>query len=209
MNIYQSLLEEGARKLKIELTERQVKLLMAYHQLFIKWNKAYNLTAIRDPAEMISLHLLDSLAVHSHIQSAQNIIDVGTGPGLPGLVLAIMNPNKQFTLLDSNGKKTRFLFQVTSSLALKNVTIINDRVERVDVSDLFDMVMSRAFASLGDMTKWCAHLLASDGCFLAMKGRYPKEELAEISDHYELIRSIKLDVPGIEGERHLLKIKPL
>lgn len=206
MNQYQSSLENGAHRLNIELTNTQLDALLHYHELFIKWNKAYNLTAIRDPQEMIYLHLLDSLAVHPYIKNAQRIIDVGTGPGLPGIVLAIMNPDKDFTLLDSNGKKTRFLFQAKTSLKLDNVTIINDRVEAVQPDEQFDMVISRAFASLADMTHWCQHLPTADGVFLAMKGQFPIEELAEIEQDYRLVNRYDLSVPGVEGERCLLEL---
>lgn len=198
----------GAKALAIELSSAQVTDLYAYLELLVKWNKAYNLTAIREPERMVNLHLLDSLAVHSHIQKAKQIIDVGTGPGLPGIVLAIMNPSKTFTLLDSNGKKTRFLFQAKIALNLSNVVIVNDRVEEFKPDQLFDIVTSRAFASLSDMTKWCAHLLAKDGIFLAMKGQYPEDEIAAIAKQYDLIKSEPLTIAGVEGERHLLTIQP-
>jgi len=205
-NPYQSILSKGAQQLSVDLSEQQLDLLLQYHQLFIKWNKAYNLTAIRDPEEMIYLHLLDSLAVHPYVAIANKIIDVGTGPGLPGVVLAIMNPDKKFTLLDSNGKKTRFLFQAKTSLKLDNITIINDRVEAVQPETKFDIVVSRAFASLADMTNWCHHLRAEDGIFLAMKGQFPIEELAEIEQDYQLVNRYDLQVPGVDGERCLLEI---
>ncbi|MFY9178979.1 MAG: 16S rRNA (guanine(527)-N(7))-methyltransferase RsmG [Venatoribacter sp.] len=198
----------GAAKLDIELNEAQLAALYAYLELLVKWNKAYNLTAIREPERMVNLHLLDSLAVHPHIQQAEHIIDVGTGPGLPGIVLAIMNPAKKFTLLDSNGKKTRFLFQAKTALQLTNVVIVNGRVEDFKPAQLFDVVVSRAFASLADMTQWCAHLLANKGVFLAMKGQYPSDEIAAIAEHYDLIKSVPLAIVGVEGERHLLTIQP-
>lgn len=199
----------GARKLAIDLSDQQLQHLLTYLQLLIKWNKAYNLTAIREPKSMIDLHLLDSLAVHPYIQEANNIIDVGTGAGLPGVVLAIMNPNKQFTLLDSNGKKTRFLVQTKTDLKLDNLTVINDRVEAYQPPQLFDMIISRAFASLADMTGWCRHLLAGDGCFLAMKGQYPQEEISAIAHEYKVLARHELHIPNVEGERHLLTIAPL
>ncbi|MDF1764037.1 MAG: 16S rRNA (guanine(527)-N(7))-methyltransferase RsmG, partial [Oleibacter sp.] len=160
------------------------------------------------PERMVALHLLDSLVVHQAIQTANNLIDVGTGPGLPGIILAIMNPDKRFTLLDSNGKKTRFLFQVKTELKLTNVTIVNDRVEAYHPAEPFDMIVSRAFASLADMTRWCQHLRAADGCFLAMKGQFPQDELDAISDDYELLASQALQVPDVEGQRHLLTLMP-
>lgn len=201
-------LHHGAQTLGIELTAEQLTALMDYLNLLQKWNKAYNLTAIRDPERMVALHLLDSLVVHQAIQTANNLIDVGTGPGLPGIILAIMNPDKRFTLLDSNGKKTRFLFQVKTELKLTNVTIVNDRVEAYHPAEPFDMIVSRAFASLADMTRWCQHLRAADGCFLAMKGQFPQDELDAISDDYELLASQALQVPDVEGQRHLLTLMP-
>ncbi|MAD47363.1 MAG: 16S rRNA (guanine(527)-N(7))-methyltransferase RsmG [Oceanospirillaceae bacterium] len=198
----------GAHAMQIELSDAQTGALMDYLGLFQKWNKAYNLTAIREPERMVDLHLLDSLAVHPFVQDADTIIDVGTGPGLPGVVLAIMNPQRQFTLLDSNGKKTRFLFQARTALKLDNLTIVNDRVEAYHPPQPFDMIVSRAFASLADMTSWCRHLRADDGCFLAMKGQYPEDELRAIENEYELVASHAISVPGVDGERHLLRLIP-
>ncbi len=205
----QQQIARGAAQLNIELNAGQLQLLSDYLQLLIKWNKAYNLTAIREPERMVPLHLLDSLAVHPYVKDAQNIIDVGTGPGLPGIVLAIMNPHKTFTLLDSNGKKTRFLFQARTALNLHNVTIVNDRVEAYHPASPFDMIVSRAFASLADMTHWCQHLRAPQGCFLAMKGQYPADELAAIEQHYRVDASWPLTVPGVDAERHLLRLLPV
>ncbi|MCT7359167.1 16S rRNA (guanine(527)-N(7))-methyltransferase RsmG [Thalassolituus pacificus] len=202
-------LARGAEQMQIALTAEQLSALRAYLDLLQKWNKAYNLTAIREPERMVDLHLLDSLAVHPFVQEADNIADVGTGPGLPGIVLAIMNPHKTFTLLDSNGKKTRFLFQARTALGLDNVTIVNDRVEAYHPPRPFDMIVSRAFASLADMTHWCQHLRAEQGCFLAMKGQYPQDEIAAIADKFRVVASDAISVPGVEGERHLLRLLPV
>ncbi|PHS65238.1 MAG: 16S rRNA (guanine(527)-N(7))-methyltransferase RsmG [Thalassobium sp.] len=202
-------LSRGAEQMQIALTAEQLSALRAYLDLLQKWNKAYNLTAIREPERMVDLHLLDSLAVHPFVQEADNIADVGTGPGLPGIVLAIMNPHKTFTLLDSNGKKTRFLFQARTALGLDNVTIVNDRVEAYHPPRPFDMIVSRAFASLADMTHWCQHLRAEQGCFLAMKGQYPQDEIAAIADKFRVVASDAISVPGVEGERHLLRLLPV
>ena len=199
----------GAEQMQIALTAEQLSALRAYLDLLQKWNKAYNLTAIRDESGMVALHLLDSLAVHPFVQEADNIADVGTGPGLPGIVLAIMNPHKTFSLLDSNGKKTRFLFQARTALGLDNVTIVNDRVEAYHPPRPFDMIVSRAFASLADMTHWCQHLRAEQGCFLAMKGQYPQDEIAAIADKFRVVASDAISVPGVEGERHLLRLLPV
>jgi len=201
-------LTSGSGQIGVQLTESNVQQLMAYLLLLDKWNKAYNLTSIRQIDDMLPLHVLDSLIVHPRIQGAKRLIDVGTGPGLPGLILAIMNPDLPITLLDSNGKKTRFLFQACTALKLDNVTIVNDRVEAYRPDELFDMIVSRAFASLLDMTSWCRHLLADDGCFLAMKGQYPEAELAVIAADYRLTLAESVHVPGVDGERHLLNIVP-
>ena len=208
MNELLQSLNKGASALGVTLSEPQQQSLMAYLELLIKWNKAYNLTAIRDPKQMVALHLLDSLAVHKAIQQAEHIIDVGTGPGLPGMVLAIMNPQKHFTLLDSNGKKTRFLFQARATLALDNVEIVNERCEAYHPPRPFDMIVSRAFASLADMVHWTQHMRADDGCFLAMKGQFPEQELADLGAGYRLVSSQVLEVPGVEGQRHLLTLLP-
>lgn len=199
-------LMRGAAQLDIKLSDQQADLLMGYLELLHKWNRAYNLTAIRDPSAMVDLHLLDSLAVQPHLGSATHILDVGTGPGLPGMVLAALNPQCHFTLLDSNGKKTRFMFQARTSLGLENVTIVNDRVEAYHPDVPFDMIASRAFASLSDMVTWCRHLLAPGGCYLAMKGQYPQQELEALPADVALASAAIVEVPGVEGQRHLLRL---
>lgn len=171
--------------------------LMAYLLLLAKWNQAYNLTAIRTLPEMVTKHLLDSLAIAPDIHG-QHILDVGTGAGLPGIPLAIMFPEKTFVLLDSNGKKTRFLSQVKRSLDLKNITIEQNRVEHYRPELNFDTVISRAFSELSQFIDLTNHLLARDGIWLAMKGHYPSAELAHIS-HPCTVRSYQ--VPGLEGQR--------
>ncbi len=176
--------------------------LLDYLALMIKWNKAYNLTAVRDPAQMVTRHLLDSLAIVPHVRG-QRLIDVGTGGGLPGVPLSILFPEREFHLLDSNGKKTRFLFQVKTALGLDNMTVHQARVESVEL-DPFDAVLSRAFASLEDMVEGCRHLLAADGHFLAMKGAYPTEEIAAVEDRCQLQAVHALTVPGLGEQRHLV-----
>ena len=189
----------------VDYTSLQRDQLLAYLKLLISWNKAYNLTAIRDPAQMIALHLLDSLTVLPHV-TGEHLIDVGTGAGLPGIPLAIMYPDKQFTLLDSNGKKTRFLFQVRCHLGLTNVVEIQSRVEQHQPRKCYDAVLSRAFTSIADMVDKCHHLLAAQGVFLAMKGKFPQSELSEVAKDYKVETSHTLQVPGVEGERHLIVI---
>jgi 16S rRNA (guanine527-N7)-methyltransferase len=203
----------GAIEMSVTLNESQIEKLLAYVREFEKWNKAYNLSAVRDIRQMVTRHLLDSLSVVPWFNgdkkfSATRVIDVGTGGGLPGIPLAIMFPEKQFTLLDSNGKKTRFLFHVKTLLGLTNVTVENRRVEEFQPAQKFNAVVSRAFASLQDMTEGCAHLLEEGGIFLAMKGLFPQDELAPIADKIELIESVKLLVAETDGERHLLILQP-
>jgi len=203
----------GATEMSVVLNETQIEQLLAYVREFEKWNKAYNLSAVREIRQMVARHLLDSLSVVPWFTankkfSAARVIDVGTGGGLPGIPLAIMFPEQQFTLLDSNGKKTRFLFHVKTLLGLTNVTVENRRVEEFQPAQKFNAVISRAFASLQDMTDGCAHLLDKDGIFLAMKGLFPQDELAPIADKIALIESVKLLVAETDGERHLLVLQP-
>jgi len=210
-NNLEKILQVGATEMGVRLTNMQVEMLLTYICEFEKWNKAYNLSAVREIRLMVERHLLDSLSVVPCIQSGNfahsSMIDVGTGGGLPGIPLAIMFPQTQFTLLDSNGKKTRFLFHIKTLLQLTNVTVENRRVEEFNPERKFDAVISRAFASLQDMTQGCAHLLNSDGVFLAMKGIFPQDELIPIAEQITLLQTIKLAVAATEGERHLLVLK--
>ena len=199
------ILEAGMQQMEVEYSSKQRDMLLAYLQLLMTWNKAYNLTAIRDPGEMIRLHLLDSLAVLPYI-SGKRLIDVGSGAGLPGIPLAIMCPERDFTLLDSNGKKTRFLFQARCDLGLSNLKEINSRVENHQPEVPYDAVLSRAFTSVADMVKKCSHLLSPEGLFLAMKGKFPQSELSEVGKDYKVNASHTLQVPGVDGERHLIVI---
>jgi 16S rRNA (guanine527-N7)-methyltransferase len=200
---YFDTLKRGANDMGISLSDETVERLVQYLGLLQKWNKAYNLTAIRDADKMVSLHLLDSLATLPFI-TGKKVIDVGTGPGLPGMILAICLPDHDFTLLDSNGKKTRFLTQVKMEMGLDNVTVANERVEKHAHQGVYDHVTSRAFASLEDMINWCLPLPSANGNFLAMKGVYPDEELAQLPDTV-VVQEIKpLSVPTIDAERHMV-----
>nr|WP_239033066.1 16S rRNA (guanine(527)-N(7))-methyltransferase RsmG [Pseudoalteromonas luteoviolacea] len=188
---------------EISLTENQKQQLVDYVGLLDKWNKAYNLTSVRDPKEMMVKHILDSLVVAPHL-NGKHYIDVGTGPGLPGIVLAIALPDTEFVLLDSLGKRVRFLTQVKHALGLKNVTPVQSRVEEYQPSVKLDGVLSRAFASLQDMVQWCTHLIDSSGRFVALKGMYPQEELDSLPEGISLEQNVTLQVPNLEGERHLI-----
>ncbi len=214
------LLFDGLSKIDIELSENQQNLLLAYLEAFHKWNKAINLSAIRDPKEMVSRHLLDSLVLvpylRDYIDSTKGnstkplrLIDVGTGGGLPGFPLAICFPDAQVTLLDSNGKKTRFLFQTALKLKLLNIQVENKRVEAFHPEEKFDIVTSRAFASLFDMVAGAAHLLIPNGQYWAMKGQYPEAELKQCSSKVNVIATHKLQVPQCNEERHLMVLSSL
>jgi len=190
----------------LQLTDQQIKLLIEYVELLNKWNKAYNLTSIRDPEDMIIKHIMDSLMIGPLLQG-ENFIDVGTGPGLPGIPLAIAYPNKTFILLDSLGKRITFLKQVTYQLSLKNVTPIQSRVEKYLPEKPFDGVLSRAFSSLNDMVTWCEHLVAKDqGKFLALKGQFPSDEIDNLPSNIKLIKSHNIIVPQLNAERHLIEL---
>ncbi len=205
---FQEPLQQGAAQLGVALTDAQAEQLLAYLALFHKWNKAYNLSAIRDPEEMLHKHLLDSLTIAPQLlaEAADRIIDVGTGGGLPGIPLAILAPHKAFTLLDSAGKKTRFLTQTAHSLGLENVAVENCRVESFQPEQPYDIVLSRAFASLIDMVSGCKHLLSDTGAFWAMKGVVPEDELSELGTCYKVDSCSTFHVPGDIGERCLVVI---
>ncbi len=199
-------LQQGISALGLQVEDTARVALLQYIGLLDRWNKAYNLTSIKDPLQMVSYHLLDSLSIGSHLQG-QSFIDVGTGAGLPGIPLAVTYPDKAFSLLDSNGKRIRFLFQIKSALQLANVTEMQARVEQHTPEQCYDGVISRAFASLADMIAGCAHLLPSGGYFYAMKGRYPDKELSELPKGYKVEQALELVVPTLDQQRHLIIIK--
>lgn len=191
----------------IVVSDKQKDLLIQYVEMLNKWNKAYNLTSVREPGQMLVRHIMDSIVVEPHLQG-QRFIDVGTGPGLPGIPLAIVRPGAHFTLLDSLGKRIRFLRQVQHELQLENISPVQSRVEDFPADPPFDGIVSRAFASLQDMVKWCRHLPARpDGRFYALKGVLPEEELAALPAGIALDQVIRLSVPELEGERHLIVLK--
>jgi len=206
---WRKLLEKGCNSLALNLTEHQFELLISYVEQLVKWNKAYNLTAIRDPLEMIKLHVLDSLAIVESLAKldGQRFIDVGTGAGVPGIILAIIWPYKTIHLLDTNGKKTRFLTQFKHLHQLNNVEVFNNRCESYNPELPYDIVLSRAFASITDMLAGCQQLVANNGVFVAMKGTYPQQELDAMPENYRLLNCATLKVPGVSAERHLLTIK--
>ena len=200
------LLIGGCQQLGLQLNEAQLNKIQAYLENLLKWNKAYNLTAIRDPREMVIKHLLDSLSIYPHIQG-KSILDVGTGPGLPGIPVSICDTNKHWTLIDSNGKKTRFLLQMKADLALHNLDVVKGRIENLAAQDTYDVITSRAFSALQDFVGVCLPLLKSDGELVAMKGTIPHEEIEQLN-HQQLDIEIKpLAVPFLEEERHLILVK--
>lgn len=200
----QARLEQGIAALELSLPSAAVTRLLDYQALLQRWNAAYNLTAVRDPAEMITRHLLDSLAILPYVHGSR-LADLGTGPGLPGIVLAIAAPGREVVLVDSNGKKVRFLREAIRALKLDGVRAEQSRVE--DVQGQYDCITARAFASLADMLGWGGHLLAPGGHWLAMKGKRPDDELAGIPAGFTLRATHELSVPGLPAERHLLVLE--
>jgi len=193
----------------LKVSDQQVELLIQYVELLHKWNKAYNLTSVRDPNEMLVKHIMDSLMV-GELLEGDNFIDVGTGPGLPGIPLAILYPNRNFVLLDSLGKRITFLRQVVFQLKLSNVQPIKERVEKYQPDDLFDGILSRAFSSLNDMVSWCQHLInVEEGQFFALKGLYPEDELCHLPKNIKLVKSHQIIVPELVGERHVIVLKKI
>jgi len=196
-------------KTQISLSEKQIDLLIQYVELLNKWNKAYNLTSVRDTSDMLIKHIMDSLMV-GDVLKGNRFIDVGTGPGLPGIPLAILYPEKTFVLLDSLGKRITFLRQVVFQLKLENVTPLLSRVEDYQPETLFDGVLSRAFASLEDMVNWCQHLIANEsGRFFALKGQFPREEIEQLPEHIKFVDSSEIIVPNLQGERHVIELKKI
>lgn len=197
-------LDEGCAALSIDLSEAQKQQLLDYVALLVKWNKVYNLTSVRDPAQMLSRHILDSLSVLPYLD-APSLLDVGTGGGLPGIPVAIVRPDCAVTLLDSNSKKTRFLQQVKAELGLHNVTVVHGRVEQVSLPK-FAIITARAFATVDDIIKLAGQHCEQNGRLVLMKGVYPNEELQFDSDAFRLQDVVSLDVPECEGERHLVRL---
>ncbi|MCC6209088.1 MAG: 16S rRNA (guanine(527)-N(7))-methyltransferase RsmG [Gammaproteobacteria bacterium] len=198
-------LDAGLAALGLALPPAVRRGLLDYLVLLEKWNRAYNLTAVRDRGEMVARHLLDSLSIVPYIKTPR-IIDVGSGAGLPGIPLALALPACRLVLLDSNRKKTRFLSQAVAELRLGNVAVESLRAEEYRPDEGFDTVVTRAFASLAEIVAAAGHLCRSDGCLLAMKGRYPAEELAALPPSFRLLAVEPLRVPGLDAERYLVRL---
>lgn len=196
-------LEQGIDALGLALPGGAIERLLDYQALLERWNGTYNLTAVRDPAEMVTRHLLDSLSILPYVEG-DTLADLGTGPGLPGIVLAIAAPGRQVLLVDSNGKKVRFLREAIRALKLEGVRAVQSRVE--DIQGQFDCITARAFASLADMLGWGGALLAPHGRWLAMKGKAPDEELSGVPAGFAVRGIHALRVPGLDAERSLVVI---
>lgn len=201
----QSLLEDGIQQLQIPLSPTILEKIHVYVDYLAHWNKTYNLTAIHSKQDMIVKHILDSLSVYPFMHGAR-CIDVGTGPGLPGFILALVLPQIEFVLLDSQIKKTQFIRRVLREIPLHNVSVCHERVENHRPTQLYDIIISRAFASLQNMVQCTAHLRAQNGYYLAMKGLWPVDEIAQLSPNFS-VEVRPLNVPFLEGERHIIVIQ--
>ncbi|MBW8897918.1 MAG: 16S rRNA (guanine(527)-N(7))-methyltransferase RsmG [Massilia sp.] len=202
-----AVLEEGIGAMRLDVSPAQREKLMDYLALMFKWNSVYNLTSLRDPMQMVTHHLLDSLAAVPAFAQAHNVLDVGSGGGLPGIVLAIVRPDMKVSMIDTVHKKTAFLTQVKAELGLSNVTVYTARVEQLQVSDKFDVITSRAFADLSDFVNWSSHLLADGGRYIALKGVAPKDEQERLPADWQVTGVEPLQVPRLSAERHLVHIQ--
>ena len=203
MTLAQSL-ATGLAALGLSLDAGQQQKLLDYVALIAKWNKVYNLTAVREPEAMVTQHLLDSLVVLPHIAGISRLIDVGSGAGLPGIPFAIARPEWKAALLDSNHKKTTFLRQARLELGLTNAEVVCERVEHYQPAEKFDAIISRAFSDLGEFARLTAHLATKGGKLYAMKGVYPHDELGKLPPHIKVQEVIPLTVPGMDANRHLV-----
>lgn len=203
---YREILEQGASQIGLHLEAKQIEQLLAYLTLLQKWNAVYNLTAVRDPREMVTHHVLDSLAVVPAFADARRVLDVGSGGGLPGIVLAICYPEMAVAMVDTVSKKTAFLSQVKAELGLHNVTVYHARVEKLMVAEKFDTITSRAFSELANFVNWSQHLLVDGGRYLALKGQAPTEEIAHLPMGWQMTQCSPIQVPMLNEQRHLLTI---
>lgn len=200
-------LKSGAGELGILLDDMQIGRLVDFLFLLGKWNSTYNLTAIRDTGSMLIYHLLDSLSVAPLLSDCRHILDVGSGAGLPGLVLAVVYPDKKVSMIDVVQKKTAFINQVRIELGLDNVTVYSGRVEKLSIENRFDAIISRAFSGLSDFVRLSSHLLTENGKFYAMKGLIPADEIGNLDSGWKVSRIEQLKVPGLDAQRHLIMIE--
>ena len=197
----------GASTLGLELSANAGERMASHLLLIEKWNRVHNLTAVREPEQMVTLHVLDSLSLLPHLGAAASVVDVGTGPGFPGIPLAIARPDVRVTLLDSSHKKCTFLEQARTELCLANVEVVCERVEQWKPAQRYDAVVSRAFAELTDFVAQASHLAAPGGRFLAMKGVYPYDEIARVPTSHKVAQVVELKVPSLDAKRHLVLIE--
>lgn len=197
-------LHDGIAALGLALSPAQEAQLLAYLELLSKWNRVYNLTAVREPGAMVTQHLLDSLSVLPQVMDVKRLVDVGAGAGLPGIPLAIARPQMQVVLADSSHKKAAFMQQAVLELGLAGVQVVCERIERIVLPEKADAVISRAFADLREFVRLAKHLLAPGGRLLAMKGVYPHEELAQLPEGVRVREVVPLTVPGLDAKRHLV-----
>lgn len=202
-----AVLDQGIKDMTLAITPEQQTKLMGYLALMNKWNAVYNLTSLRDPQQMVTHHLLDSLAAVPAFADARNVLDVGAGGGLPGIVLAIVRPDMKVSMIDTVHKKTAFLNQVKAELKLTNVSVHTMKVQDLVVSEPFDVITSRAFADLSDFVNWSGHLLAEGGKFIALKGVAPSEERERLPQDWKVVDLQPLWVPRLQAERHLVFIE--
>lgn len=200
-------LADGIQAMKLDVSQAQQDKLLDYLALMNKWNSVYNLTSLRDPMQMVTHHLLDSLAAVPAFAGARNVLDVGAGGGLPGIVLAISRPEMKVSMIDTVHKKTAFLKQVKAELELANVTVYTMKVQDLEVSDKFDVITSRAFADLSDFLEWSGHLLLEGGKFIALKGTAPAEEQERVPAEWKVTGLRPLQVPRLGAERHLVFVE--
>lgn len=200
-------LAEGLSAMDLALPDGARGRLAAYIELIAKWNRVHNLTAVREPGQMVALHILDSLSVLPHLEDARTVLDVGTGAGLPGIPLAIARPDLRVTLLDSSHKKASFLTQAKAELGLANVEVACERVEQWKPAHTFDAVVSRAFSDLADFVSQAKHLVAPGGLMLAMKGVHPFDEIAKIPASHRVESVVELTVPRLDAKRHLVVMR--
>lgn len=201
------ILANGIKELQLELNDKQQEQLLDYLALLFKWNAVYNLTSVRDPMQMMTHHVLDSLAAVASFAGAQNVLDVGAGGGLPGMVLAISRPDLKVSMIDTVHKKTAFLTQVKAELGLANVTVYTMKVQDLQAPQKFDVITSRAFADLSDFVNWSGHVLAEGGQFIALKGTAPPEEQERLPAAWKVKELRPITVPGLQAERHLVFIQ--
>jgi 16S rRNA (guanine527-N7)-methyltransferase len=202
-----AVIADGLAAMEIDLPAAARERLEQHLQLIARWNRVHNLTAVRETEQMVVLHLLDSLSVLPHLGSARTVLDVGTGPGLPGIPIAIARPDTHVTLLDSSHKKCSFLRQARTELGLANIEVVCDRVENWKPQEKFDAVVSRAFSDLGDFVAQAQHLVAPGGRLIAMKGVYPFDEIARVPATHRVAQVLELHVPSLDAKRHLVFVE--